>query len=145
MAFSDEVMRRLAVASWPGNVRQLRNEVMRLTACARNSVITEDDLWEIKDRITAAGIWISEVIDHGFIHSIYTYDPNGIPIEFSRVISERDIRIMPVMADRAPSETGWEGPEPQPGKWPPVTAPTPKHERKVYPGAGSELFHGKKA
>lgn len=108
-------------------------------------VETEDDLWEIKDRIAAAGIWISEVIDHGFIHSVYTYDPNGIPIEFSRVIPDCDIRTMPVMADRAPSDTGREGPEPQLGKWPPVTAPTPKHERKVYPGAGSELFHGKKS
>ena len=33
-------------APWPGNVRQLRNEVMRLAACARRQVITEDDLWE---------------------------------------------------------------------------------------------------
>src|ERR1019366_6363231 len=29
-----------------GNVRQLRNEVMRLAACARLSVIGEEDLWE---------------------------------------------------------------------------------------------------
>ena len=107
-------------------------------------VETEDDLWEIKDRIAAAGIWISEVIDHGFIHSIYTYDPNGIPIEFSRVIPECDIRKAPVMADQEPTQTAQEGSEPQPNRWPPVSHPTPKQERKVYPGAGSELFHGKK-
>jgi Nif-specific regulatory protein len=46
MEFSPAVLRRLAVAPWPGNVRQLRNEVMRLAACARASVITEDDFWE---------------------------------------------------------------------------------------------------
>jgi DNA-binding NtrC family response regulator len=40
------VVRKLAGAAWPGNIRQLRNEVMRLAACARQSVITEDDLWE---------------------------------------------------------------------------------------------------
>jgi catechol 2,3-dioxygenase-like lactoylglutathione lyase family enzyme len=108
-------------------------------------VETEDDLWEIKDRIAAAGIWISEVIDHGFIHSIYTYDPNGIPIEFSRSIPECDIVKYPVMAERAATDFAREGSEPQPGKWPPVTAPTLKQERKVYPGAGSELFHGKKS
>ena len=30
--------------SWPGNVRQLRNEVMRLAACARLNLIEEEDL-----------------------------------------------------------------------------------------------------
>jgi Nif-specific regulatory protein len=46
MEFSGEVMRKLASAPWPGNVRQLRNEVMRLASCARQSVISEEDLWE---------------------------------------------------------------------------------------------------
>jgi Nif-specific regulatory protein len=46
MEFSPEVMRQLVIAPWPGNVRQLRNEVMRLAACARLDVIGEDDLWE---------------------------------------------------------------------------------------------------
>jgi Nif-specific regulatory protein len=46
MEFSPEVLRRLIVAPWPGNVRQLRNEVMRLAAIARQNPITEEDLWE---------------------------------------------------------------------------------------------------
>ena len=46
MEFAPVVMRKLVSAPWPGNVRQLRNEVMRLAACARLSVIEEDDLWE---------------------------------------------------------------------------------------------------
>jgi Nif-specific regulatory protein len=46
MEFSPEVMRRLTVAPWPGNIRQLRNEVMRLAAIARQSPITEEDMWE---------------------------------------------------------------------------------------------------
>jgi Nif-specific regulatory protein len=46
MEFHPQVMRKLLTAAWPGNVRQLRNEVMRLAACARQRVITEDDLWE---------------------------------------------------------------------------------------------------
>jgi len=107
-------------------------------------IATEDGLWELKDRIAAAGFWVSEVIDHGFIHSIYAYDPNGIPLEFSLVIPACDIRNTPVMADREPTEAAREGSEPQPGRWPAVTAPTPKQDRRVYPGAGSELFHGKR-
>ncbi len=107
-------------------------------------VDTENDLWELKDRLTAAGIWVSEVIDHGFIHSIYSFDPNGIPIEFSRRVEGTDVRGNPLMADRVPTSVALEGPEPLFEKWPPVVQPTPEEQRTVYPGAGSELFHGKK-
>jgi Nif-specific regulatory protein len=44
--FSPGVLRRLTMAEWPGNVRQLQNEIKRLVACARGRVITEDDLLE---------------------------------------------------------------------------------------------------
>ncbi|MEO8594435.1 MAG: sigma 54-interacting transcriptional regulator [Candidatus Solibacter sp.] len=46
MEFAAAVLRKLVSAPWPGNVRQLRNEVMRLAACARLNVIQEEDLWE---------------------------------------------------------------------------------------------------
>jgi Nif-specific regulatory protein len=46
MRFSAEVLRKLTDSPWPGNVRQLRNEVLRLAACSNRDVITEDDLWE---------------------------------------------------------------------------------------------------
>jgi Nif-specific regulatory protein len=46
MEFSTPVMRRLMTANWPGNIRQLRNEVLRLAACAGQRLIGEDDLWE---------------------------------------------------------------------------------------------------
>jgi len=46
LTFAPEVMRKLVSAPWPGNVRQLRNEVMRLAACARLNLIQEEDLWE---------------------------------------------------------------------------------------------------
>jgi catechol 2,3-dioxygenase-like lactoylglutathione lyase family enzyme len=105
---------------------------------------TEDELWQLKDRIDAAGIWVSEVIDHGFIHSIYSFDPNGIPVEFSYHVVGTNVRNEPLMADREPTPAAQEGSEPQFDKWPQVVKPTPKNERKVYPGAGSELFHGKK-
>jgi Nif-specific regulatory protein len=37
-------MRRLMEADWPGNARQLQNEIKSLVACARNRVIGEEDL-----------------------------------------------------------------------------------------------------
>lgn len=107
-------------------------------------VETQEALWELKDALDAAGFNCSDVIDHGFIHSIYAFDPNGIPIEFSWNVEGIDIRRDPKMADSAPTTLAREGAEPQPGRWPPVDKPTPPSERRIYPGAGSELFHGKK-
>jgi catechol 2,3-dioxygenase-like lactoylglutathione lyase family enzyme len=101
----------------------------------------QEDLWEIKDRLTAADIYVSEPIDHGFIHSIYAWDPNGIAIEFSWNVEGIDVRKHPKMMDVQPSKAAQQGPEPQPGVWPPATKVTLPENRKVYPGAGSELFH----
>jgi catechol 2,3-dioxygenase-like lactoylglutathione lyase family enzyme len=105
-------------------------------------VETEDDLWQIKDQLTIAGFAVSGVIDHGFIHSIYAFDPNGIPIEFSHNVEGIDVRRNPSLGDTAPSQVSQEGPEPNPSVWPKVSTPTSEDKRKVYPGAGSELFHG---
>jgi hypothetical protein len=91
-----------------------------------------------------AGVDVSNVIDHGFIHSIYAYDPNGIPIEFSHNVEGVDIRREPQMRDQEPSEAAREGAEPRAERWPKVQRATPASERIVYAGAGSELFHGTK-
>jgi len=48
----------------------------------------------------------------------------------------------PKMIDKAPSAITREGAGPNLNVWPKVKKPTPKSEQKVYPGAGSELFHG---
>jgi catechol 2,3-dioxygenase-like lactoylglutathione lyase family enzyme len=106
-------------------------------------VESEDDLWELKDKLEAAGFHVSDVIDHGFIHSIYAFDPNGMPVEFSHNVEGIDVRRNPSMKDSAPSQVTQEGAEPQRAKWPEVTRVTPMTQRIVYPGAGSELFHGK--
>jgi len=103
---------------------------------------TEDDLWELKDKLEAAGFWVSEVVDHGFILSIYAFDPNNIPVEFSYSTRGNEIRKSPIMGDIAPSAVTREGSEPQPNVWPEVLKPTLSAERKAYPGAGTELFHG---
>jgi catechol 2,3-dioxygenase-like lactoylglutathione lyase family enzyme len=99
------------------------------------------DLWDLKDRLEAGGFWVSEVIDHGFIHSIYTFDPNQIPIEFSWPVPDVDLRKQPKMMDRYPGSAALEGPAPQPGKWPVVARPTPGDERMVFPGEGM-VFNG---
>ncbi|MBL7181397.1 MAG: VOC family protein [Desulfobacterales bacterium] len=103
-------------------------------------VESDDDLWELKDRLEAADIWVSEIVGHGFIHSIYTFDPNNIAIEFSASVLGVDIRKYPKMKDRKPLPAALEGPDPQPGHWPESTTPTPAEERRVYPGEGMILL-----
>lgn len=103
-------------------------------------VESQDGLWEIKDRLEAAGFWVSEPMDHGFIHSIYAFDPNGVAIEFAHRAGPWDPHQQPRMVDRQPSEVAREGAAPRPGHWPLVSQPTPAQERRVYPGEGRDLL-----
>ena len=103
-------------------------------------VESDADLWELKDKLEASDIWVSEVIDHGFIHSIYTFDPNNIAIEFSAPVKGVDVRSHPVNMDSRPSEIAREGAEPRPGHWKEPIRPTLPEDRVVYPGEGRILL-----
>ena len=104
------------------------------------SVAAQEDLWRLKQRLAEAGQWVSEVIDHGFIHSIYTFDPNQIPIEFSWPVDGVDLRAKPCMADREPSALAREGSDPRPDRWPRTDSAPVDEERLVYPGEGTRLL-----
>lgn len=100
---------------------------------------SEDELWTLRDRLDAAGFWVSEVVDHGFIHSLYSFDPNNIPVEFSVPVPGVDLRANPVMADTHPTACAEQGAGPVPGVWPAPERPTLASERRVYPGEGLRL------
>jgi len=51
--FSESAMKRMACSDWPGNARQLENEVKRLLASVRGKTITEDLLAPQPERATA--------------------------------------------------------------------------------------------
>jgi len=103
-------------------------------------VLEEEELWRLKQRLAAAEQWVSEVIDHGFIYSIYTFDPNNIPIEFSWPVDVINLREKPCMTDTAPSDLAREGSEPQPGRWPEPNYTAAGEKRFVYPGEGRVLL-----
>jgi catechol 2,3-dioxygenase-like lactoylglutathione lyase family enzyme len=103
------------------------------------AVESDDDLYELKNRFEAAQMWVSEVIDHGFIHSIYAFDPNNIPIEFSAPVAQVDIRRKPQMLDPQPTTTALEGSEPLPGHWPELPSNLAETDREIYSGEG-KLF-----
>lgn len=103
----------------------------------------EGDLQRIKQRLETAGFWVSEAIDHGFIHSVYSFDPNGIPIEFSWAVGNVTVHEHPIMMDSAPSAATLEGPDPQEGKWPHPDDEAPC-ELEIFPGEGKELVLGER-
>jgi catechol 2,3-dioxygenase-like lactoylglutathione lyase family enzyme len=43
----------------------------------------EEALLDLRNRLKAAGCEVTDVVDHGFIHSVYFTDPNGIALEAS--------------------------------------------------------------
>jgi catechol 2,3-dioxygenase-like lactoylglutathione lyase family enzyme len=96
-------------------------------------------LWELKDMLSAADIWVSEIMDNGFIHSLFSTDPNNIQLEFCCRIEGVDLSKNPVLLDKEPSAVILEGPDPQPGIWPEVKVHTPQGERKIYPGSLKKL------
>jgi hypothetical protein len=55
---------------------------------------------------------IYHVLVNSTIHSPYSYDPNGIPAEFSHDVKGVDVREHPKMSDLAPSVVTQEGSEP---------------------------------
>lgn len=103
-------------------------------------VAVTEDLWRIKSRLEAAGFWVSEVIDHGFIKSVYSFDPNQIPIEFSAAVDGVDLRRHPMLTDTNPSSIALEGPDPRTAHWPSSGNTLSPGDRSVYPGEGVDLI-----
>ncbi len=48
----------------------------------------EEALLDLRDRLKAAGCEVTDVVDHGFIRSVYFHDPNGIALEASYWVTD---------------------------------------------------------
>ena len=66
----------------------------------------QDDLEGWKEKIKAAGIKCVGPIDHGFVHSIYMYDPNGIQVEltstdkkYDEILDNKEARVKQEFAE----------------------------------------------
>lgn len=89
-----------------------------------------EDLWDLMARLEAAGFAASDVIDHGLNLSLYSFDPNGIAIEFAWARPNIDLLARPRLAG---------GPVPPPGHWP-APEPLAESERRIEPGDGADHF-----
>ena len=102
-------------------------------------VVDEEQLWELMGLLDAAGMPASDIVDHGFCRSVYSYDPNNIPIEFLCVRKDVDLKAKPVFADPEPLPAMMDGEAPVPDQWPAPEAISPD-EREAYPGASFKDF-----
>jgi catechol 2,3-dioxygenase-like lactoylglutathione lyase family enzyme len=102
------------------------------------TLASEEEVWQVKDTLEAAGFPCSDLIDHGFIHSVYSFDPNGIPIEFCYAVGAQEDESN--LHDSTPPPAALEGSESQPDIWPELVTPTPSEERQVKAGDGSGFF-----
>jgi len=99
----------------------------------------KEALLALQNQLIAAELPVSDIIDHGFIHSIYTYDPNHIAVEFCVVIHELTAEQAMILDDDTPSPRVQEGALPIAGRW--VSADeTEEGEVIIVPGEGSDLF-----
>jgi len=98
------------------------------------TVASREDLFALKDKLEAAGVEVSDAVDHGTIWSIYWFDPNNIPLEASWDCME--ILRPPAIEDVKPMAIAAEGAGPQPGHWPEVSRPTPPERMLAHGGNG---------
>lgn len=65
-----------------------------------------------KARLEAAGLKVDGPIDHGFVHSVYTWDPNGIQVELTCRDAGHDRFLAEEAAHAAAAVAAWTaGPE----------------------------------
>lgn len=103
------------------------------------SVESKQDLFLLKATLEKNNFWVSEILNHGYIYSLYTFDPNNIPLEFSWPLPKIDLNRLFKHLDQQPVPALKEGKYPNPSFW---LKPQKIETSPIYPGVGSELFHG---
>ena len=96
-----------------------------------------EDLFRLKDRFAAAGVPASDVIDHGFLYSVYLHDPNGVTVECCCPARGVDLAAVPVAVEQAPTAVAAEGTDPNPAVH---AAPSRQRDWPVVPGTGYRAF-----
>jgi catechol 2,3-dioxygenase-like lactoylglutathione lyase family enzyme len=102
-------------------------------------MVSQEDLAGLQDQLVCADFPVSDVIDHGFLHSIYTFDPNGIPLEFSWVVPGVDLDSKPVFGNLDQAEFQSPAQSPIPDKWPKCKE-DPDDVRIILPGKEKKFF-----
>lgn len=101
---------------------------------------SKGELFRLQDQLVECDFPVSDVVDHGYLNSIYTFDPNGIPLEFNWLSIPLDFEQHPVLADKNPSKTISQSTSPVPGRWP--ESEKDDLDRTILEGEDSCIFKG---
>jgi catechol 2,3-dioxygenase-like lactoylglutathione lyase family enzyme len=85
------------------------------------NVATYEELLDLRERLCAAGVEVTRIVDHQFIHSIYFNDPNGISLEASVWLIDPEKEV--AYADANPVPAVNERPVPGPAAQPRPLSP----------------------
>ncbi len=96
----------------------------------------EAEVWQMQARLEAAGYPVSDMIDHGFLRSIYSYDPNHIPVEYNCIVPGVSLFDQPQLHDPHAPPAAKAGAEPRCKTSPEGVA----SERVVIKGEGHTFF-----
>lgn len=97
-------------------------------------VASKKDLFYFQERLIEEERPVSEAIDHGFLTSIYTFDPNHIPVELTWIDPKVDLLEHPRFAGAEFSKRAQRRP------LPPLDDPPKPAEERVVIGGGHQLF-----
>ena len=59
----------------------------------------KEELLHYQDLLESNHYPVSDIIDHGFVHSIYSYDPNNIPVEILFAVGHVNLIANPIWND----------------------------------------------
>lgn len=93
-----------------------------------------EDLSALQNLLIDNSFAASDIVDHGFLFSLYSFDPNNIPIEFVYPKPGRDLYQNPLLKDPAPS------PAAARENSPPPYEPDPAEEVVIVKGEWSQFF-----
>ncbi|MBF0192020.1 MAG: VOC family protein [Magnetococcales bacterium] len=102
-------------------------------------VQSEEALWELMALLEGAQFPVSDVINHGCFYSLYSFDPNGIPVEFSWDRPGIDLLNNPIL-EQEHSPASCLTSEPRQNQWP-DPSPILLEERIVIDGEGNEHYN----
>lgn len=98
------------------------------------------NLIDLQNTLVEYDIPISDIIDHGFIFSVYLFDPNGIPLEFNTRNSSVQLNQCEIFKDKKAPSIALEGANPNPDHWPPKKEDWSDIESPIIQGEGYDLF-----
>ena len=96
-----------------------------------------EDLQILQNKFMENDLPITDIIDHGFLYSIYSFDPNGIPLEFNTSQKKYNVYLQPKLTA---GENKHQKANPDFTKWKNTNDSWFEIDPTIIPGEGHQFF-----